>query len=189
MVKTMHSLRPVVLGAFVLFAACAVESAPPPPPLPVPKLTQPIKTSPEPALAEERELAAAKAAPDAAVEKAVPSPHAEETVQNVVKLARPQHPLLGAWRCRFDDYPPMGCTISRRGKSLRLDKTQGSQRIRGTLQESADGLTFQGEFFCPTGACTSSATAQLRKTDNGFAGTILHDQDGTPMRTPLVLTR
>lgn len=182
----MHSLGPVVFGAFVLLAACAVESAPPPP-LPAP--TEPVKATPEPVLAAEPEREPAKAAPEAPAEEVAPAPSVEQVVKDVVKTARPQHPLLGAWRCRFDDYPPMSCTISKQGKKLRLEKTQGSQRIRGTLEESANGLTFQGEFFCPIGACTSSATAQLRKTDKGFAGTILHDQDGTPMRTALVLTR
>lgn len=186
----MPSPRPVALGLLVLLAACTAESAPPPPPLPVRRATQPAQPSSHaPILADTPAPTGTKAGPDAAVEKPVPSPHVEEPVNKTVKTAQPQHPLLGAWRCRFDDYPPMACTISRHGKILRLDKTQGSQRIRGTLEESADGLTFQGEFFCPIGACTSSATAKLKRVDKGFAGTILHDQDGTPMRTALVLMR
>jgi len=106
------------------------------------------------------------------------------------QVAEPRSdPWLGAWRCKFDDYPPMRCTVSKKGSGLWLEKTQGSQRIRGRLAKEGDELTFSGEFFCPMGACTGAVRATLQKTGGGWTGTLLHDQDGTPMQTVLVLTR
>lgn len=103
--------------------------------------------------------------------------------------ARPSDPLLGDWRCTFDDYPPMACTIRKRGAGFWLEKTQGSQRIRGKLARSGDDLTFDGEFFCPMGDCTGRARATLRKTARGWARTLQHDQHGDPLQTTVSMSR
>lgn len=80
-------------------------------------------------------------------------------------------PLLGDYRCTFEPYPPMRCSISRRPDgSLWLEKHDGSQRIRGTLVEREQGVrsyAFQGTFFCPWGACTQRVSCNFLETGPG----------------------
>jgi hypothetical protein len=57
------------------------------------------------------------------------------------------------------------------------------------LLPAGNDLTFDGEFFCPMGDCTGAARATLRKTAQGWAGTLLHDQHGDPLQTSVSLSR
>lgn len=174
-----------------LLCGCFTEAAPAPPLPQRPKPQVAAKTTPEPEPIKPAEPSDPPVLPVEVPPATLPAASLNEpkAAEEPLKPRRPSDPLLGDIRCKFDDYPPMRCTISKKGASYWLEKTQGSQRIRGTLTKEGEGLVFQGEFFCPMGACTSSARASLRKTDTGWAGTIFHDQDGTPMRTPLVLSR
>lgn len=176
----------LVCAPLWLCFACAVEPAPPLPARPAgaSKAAEPVVVAPV-------------APPEGAETPKEPAPALAEPLKVAVGdkaeprqgAARPSEPVLGEWRCKFDDYPPMACTIHKKGAGFWLEKTQGSQRIRGPLARSGDDLTFDGEFFCPEGDCTGRARATLRKTARGWAGTLLHDQHGDPLQTSLSLSR
>jgi hypothetical protein len=95
----------------------------------------------------------------------------------------PAHPLLGRWRCAFRSgeyaYPPMACEIARKDGRYTLEKTQGSQRIKGSLALEGDArFTFKGLFFCPHGACDTEVQGLfMRKAADRWTG-VLNAKDG-----------
>lgn len=86
----------------------------------------------------------------------------------------------GVYKCEFTDgdvkYPVFRCVIkavaTAGGKNrLTLEKTAGSQRLRGAVTPSAKGFDFSGEFFCPRGDCTEQVQASFVRTGrNRYAG-------------------
>lgn len=86
----------------------------------------------------------------------------------------------GPYKCEFTDgdvkYPVFRCVIkavaTADGKTrLTLEKTAGSQRLRGSVAPTSDGFDFSGEFFCPRGDCTEQVKATFRRTGrNRYAG-------------------
>jgi hypothetical protein len=88
------------------------------------------------------------------------------------------HPLLGSWRCAFRSgeysYPPMACEIRRKDGGYTLEKTQGSQRIKGKLALEGDArFAFSGLFFCPQGACDAQVQGTfMRKATDSWIGVL-----------------
>lgn len=89
--------------------------------------------------------------------------------------------LTGNYTCAFTlvegkdryDYPAFPCVITARGVTLTLEKTAGSQRIRGPITPNEDGFDFDGSFFCPDGDCTSASSGHFTRTGPGvFRGVI-----------------
>lgn len=79
----------------------------------------------------------------------------------------------GPYKCEFTDggerYPVFRCVIkavaTAGGKTrLTLEKTAGSQRLRGSVTPSDSGFDFSGEFFCPHGDCTEQVQASFVRT-------------------------
>ncbi len=89
--------------------------------------------------------------------------------------------LTGSYSCAFTlvegkdryDYPPFPCVIKDQGGVLTLEKTAGSQRIRGPITPNEDGFDFDGTFFCPDGDCTSASSGHFTRIGPGvFRGEI-----------------
>ncbi len=86
----------------------------------------------------------------------------------------------GPYKCEFTDgdvkYPVFRCVIkavaTAGGKTrLTLEKTAGSQRLRGAVTPTDQGFEFSGEFFCPHGDCTEQVQATFTRTGrNRYAG-------------------
>jgi hypothetical protein len=58
----------------------------------------------------------------------------------------------------------MACEIRRKDGSYTLEKTQGSQRIKGKLVLEGDSrFVFSGLFFCPQGACDAKVKGLFRR--------------------------
>jgi hypothetical protein len=72
---------------------------------------------------------------------------------------------VGAYACSFESdgyqYPPFPCAVSMHGRDTWLEKTGGSQRIRGTITAIGGGFHFDGEYFCPWGDCTSKTSGDF----------------------------
>lgn len=141
-------------------AAPALPAAPvAPPPAPAPS-APPIAPEPEQAIA----------APEQAVAAPEVTPEAPPSA--------PAHPLLGSWRCAFRSgeysYPPMACEIRRKDGEYTLEKTQGSQRIKGKLAlEGEERFKFSGLFFCPQGACDAEVKGNFtRRSRDHWVGTL-----------------
>jgi hypothetical protein len=123
-------------------------------------------------------VAPAQATPDAA-----PEPALRIATQHAVPAA-PTHPLLGAWRCAFRSgeyaYPPMACQVRRTGAGYTLEKTQGSQRIKGAMTLEGDArFVFSGLFFCPHGACDAQVHGVFtRKSREQWVGTLQGMESG-----------
>jgi len=101
----------------------------------------------------------------------------------------PSVSLEGTWHCQLDDYPPMRCEVTRTGERLWLEKTQGSQRIKGFLTLDKDQLRFEGTFFCPLGDCTGKVHGYLQSTSSSrdsWSGILHSTQIG---ETKIRLTR
>jgi hypothetical protein len=100
--------------------------------------------------------------------------------------------LIGKYSCTFtqDDYTysPFPCVISETAEGIQLEKTAGSQRIKGLVNITDDGFDFSGTYFCPFGDCTSNATGHFEKTDKGFKGTVITD-DGASSNTVVDLIK
>lgn len=66
------------------------------------------------------------------------------------------------------EYPQMPCVIEqgRDGRYV-LAKLAGSQRFRGVVKPRGDGFTFDGEFYCPWGACTKPLHGVFKATGDG----------------------
>lgn len=113
----------------------------------------------------------------------VPSPEAPaQPAAEPVTVAQPGDELVGNYGCSFqtvDDgtqYPPMSCVISRRPSGgLWLEKTSGSQRIRGTVILTASGFRFSGSRYCPFGTCNSPASGTFtRRGETSLAGVVTY---------------
>lgn len=91
--------------------------------------------------------------------------------------------LIGKYACTFTQdgytYNPFPCVISETTEGVQLEKTAGSQRIKGLINITEDGFDFSGIYFCPFGDCTSNATGSFAKTDKGFKGTIKTDDNAS----------
>lgn len=74
------------------------------------------------------------------------------------------------WSCQISDYDPQPCKLRQVDGHWELRKLMGSQRFRGTLTPTADGLAFSGSFFCPWGACDASMDVQFAKEGDGYVG-------------------
>lgn len=97
----------------------------------------------------------------------------------------PPKDLVGNYTCAFTliegkdryDYPAFPCVIRDQGGALTLEKTAGSQRIRGPITLNEDGFDFDGTFFCPDGDCTTRSSGHFTvKAPGTFLG-ILHQDD------------
>ena len=89
--------------------------------------------------------------------------------------------MLGEYSCSFTldqgkeriEYPSFLCVIKGKKNSLQLDKTSGSQRIRGAITITEAGFSFEGTFFCPYGDCQSRAFGDFIRLRPGvFRGVI-----------------
>lgn len=100
--------------------------------------------------------------------------------------------LTGKYSCTFtqDDYTysPFPCVISQTAEGIQLEKTAGSQRIKGLVNITEEGFDFSGTYFCPFGDCTSNATGSFAKTEKGFNGTVKTD-DGAATVVELIKSR
>ncbi len=86
----------------------------------------------------------------------------------------------GPYKCEFTDgtvrYPVFRCVIkavaTANGKTrLTLEKSGGSQRLRGSVTPTDGGFEFSGEFYCPHGDCTQQIKADFTRTGrNRYAG-------------------
>jgi hypothetical protein len=100
----------------------------------------------------------------------------ERDAPPALPAAEPSHPLLGAWRCSFRQqefaYPPMACHIRRKDGGYFLEKTQGSQRIKGTITlQGDDRFLFSGLYFCPFGSCDAQTSGSFeRKSRDHWVG-------------------
>jgi len=74
----------------------------------------------------------------------------------------------------------MACAIRRSGQGYVLEKTQGSQRIKGALALDGDErMSFSGLFFCPQGACDAEVRGVFtRKSRDHWVGTLTGMEGG-----------
>jgi hypothetical protein len=100
--------------------------------------------------------------------------------------------LIGKYSCTFTQdgytYSPFPCVISPTTEGIQLEKTAGSQRIKGLINITEEGFDFSGTYFCPFGDCTSDASGSFAKTDKGFKGTVKTD-DGASSNTVVDLIK
>lgn len=89
--------------------------------------------------------------------------------------------IEGEYSCSFNSsgfqYPAFPCRVYRdqTGRKV-LEKLGGSQRIRGYVNEVDGGFDFDGQFYCPFGACDQQVRAQFQSFDDGaHSGTIETD--------------
>lgn len=79
--------------------------------------------------------------------------------------------LTASYFCSIESdgfhYPRFPCAIRSVGGKYELAKLAGSQRFRGEVRAVADGLSFDGEFFCPFGDCTSPMHGEFVRRPNG----------------------
>lgn len=85
------------------------------------------------------------------------------------------------------DYPAMPCVVRKVNGRYVLAKLAGSQRFRGEVRERADGLAFDGEFYCPWGDCSRPIHGVFKAdgdgrlvgefADNGIVVTMTRAQD------------
>jgi len=84
----------------------------------------------------------------------------------------------GEYLCSFNSdgyqYPNFPCRVYRDNTGRKvLEKIAGSQRIRGYVDEVDGGFDFDGDFYCPYGACDQQVRAQFQSFDDGaHSGTI-----------------
>lgn len=84
----------------------------------------------------------------------------------------------GEYRCSFNSggfqYPPFPCRVYRDNSGRKvLEKLAGSQRIRGFVNEVDGGFDFEGQYYCPYGACDQQIQAEFQSFDDGaHSGTI-----------------
>jgi hypothetical protein len=58
----------------------------------------------------------------------------------------------------------MACEIRRKDGGFFLEKTQGSQRIKGTVTpKGEDRFDFEGLYFCPFGACDEKVRGSFER--------------------------
>lgn len=92
------------------------------------------------------------------------------------------HDPTGYYWCSIDDKDDLEfrCEIARRGRTLRLEKVSGAERIRGDLKLHGDRLEFTGERYCMWEDCTSKLVGTFVPTGNGM-------YEGTFKDAPLVV--
>lgn len=85
------------------------------------------------------------------------------------------------WTCAIGFYDPQPCRFAREGEGWTLRKLLGSQRFRGTVTFAPDGsFAFDGEMFCPWGACDAVMQTTFRREGDGhYAGEL---PGGDPVR-------
>jgi hypothetical protein len=86
-----------------------------------------------------------------------------------------QHDLSAKYFCSIESdgytYPRFPCAIRSVGDKYELAKLGGSQRFRGEVRAVGDGFSFDGEFFCPFGDCTSPMHGEfVRRPDGTLVG-------------------
>ncbi len=90
--------------------------------------------------------------------------------------------LLGQYACSFTQgdysYKPFKCQITQVGNALQLEKTSGSQRIKGSIVQTAEGFDFSGVFFCPWGDCTSAAKGSFQRLGPGRYRGVISTESG-----------
>lgn len=81
------------------------------------------------------------------------------------------HDLTASYFCSIESdgykYPRFPCAIRSVGNKFELAKLAGSQRFRGEVRVVGDGFSFDGEFFCPFGDCTSPMHGEFVRTPSG----------------------
>ena len=79
--------------------------------------------------------------------------------------------LTAAYLCSIEDggyhYPQMPCVVKNVDGKFVLAKLAGSQRFRGEVRASGDGLSFDGEYYCPWGDCTQPMHGEFVRRANG----------------------
>jgi hypothetical protein len=79
--------------------------------------------------------------------------------------------LIGNYACTFTQggytYDPFRCIIKKTGDQLQLEKTSGSQRIKGEIYLTEKGFNFEGLFFCPYGDCDAAVSGEFKKLSEG----------------------
>jgi hypothetical protein len=81
------------------------------------------------------------------------------------------HDISANYFCSIESdgyhYPRFPCAIRAVGGKYELAKLGGSQRFRGEVRAVGDGFSFDGEFFCPFGDCTSPMHGEFVRRPNG----------------------
>lgn len=81
------------------------------------------------------------------------------------------HDLTASYFCSIESdgykYPRFPCAIRAVGGKYELAKLAGSQRFRGEVRAVGDGFSFDGEFFCPFGDCTTPMHGEFVRRPNG----------------------
>ncbi|HUS28010.1 MAG TPA: hypothetical protein VMZ53_05860 [Kofleriaceae bacterium] len=79
--------------------------------------------------------------------------------------------LTAAYLCSIEDggyhYPQMPCVVKNVGGKYVLAKLAGSQRFRGEVRAAANGLSFDGEYYCPWGDCTQPMHGEFVRRAGG----------------------
>jgi hypothetical protein len=89
--------------------------------------------------------------------------------------------IEGEYTCSFNSdgyqYGNFPCRVYRDNSGRKiLEKLSGSQRIRGYVNEVDGGFDFEGQFYCPYGACDQNVRAEFQSFDDGaHSGTIQTD--------------
>lgn len=82
-----------------------------------------------------------------------------------------QHDLTAQYACSIESdgyrYPPFPCAVRNVDGKYMLAKLAGSQRFRGEVRAVGQGFTFDGEFYCPFGDCTSPMRGEFVRRPNG----------------------
>lgn len=94
----------------------------------------------------------------------------------------PANLLPGDYKCEFTQgefkYPAFRCVIRKQMTAagtakFTLEKLSGSQRIKGTLDPTADGFHFDGKYFCPHGDCTEATQGDFQRVGrNQYQGSL-----------------
>lgn len=86
------------------------------------------------------------------------------------------------WTCQISDYDPQPCKVSRGDGGWQLTKLLGSQRFAGSVAKAGEGLAFDGDFFCPWGACDAPMQVQFEPDGDGTAYKAVFDGDEIRLR-------
>ena len=72
--------------------------------------------------------------------------------------------------------------MSRGDGGWQLTKLLGSQRFAGSVAKAGEGLAFDGDFFCPWGACDAPMQVQFEPDGDGTAYKAVFDGDEIRLR-------
>lgn len=81
------------------------------------------------------------------------------------------------WTCQISDYDPQPCKLTQTADGWRLVKLLGSQRFDGTLAPNGSRLDFDGQFFCPWGACDAPMHVQFERKGDASYATVFEGDD------------